>query len=360
MFLYILLFVLLLMVGANVYIYVRLFQSLPPVGTGVRVAVGIGLFLLSLIFVASMLLRHSELPAWLSQGMFRFGAVWLLFLLYMIPALALTDLAGLAFPAFRHGFWMAVLIDAAVLTYGNWNYRHPRVETVRLALPHTEAGMPRRIVAVSDVHLGEGTGRKQLERYVDMINAQQPDVILIAGDLIDNSVRPLWRDGMAEELQRLRAPMGIFMAPGNHEYISGIEAVSEFLKQTPVTLLRDSVVQLPGNLTLIGRDDRMNRRRAGLDSLVKKAPNDSPIIVLDHQPYHIQRADSLGVDLLFCGHTHRGQVWPINWVTDAMYEQSHGYRRWPRAHVYVSQGLSLWGPPFRIGSFGEIVIFELE
>lgn len=360
MFLYILLFVLLLMVGANVYIYVRLFQTLPPVGTGVRVAVGIGLFLLSLIFVASMMLRHSELPAWLSQGMFRFGAVWLLFLLYMIPALALTDLAGHLFPAFRHGFWMAVLIDAAVLTYGNWNYRHPRVETVRIALPHTEDGMPKRIVAVSDVHLGEGTGRKQLARYVDMINAQQPDVILIAGDLIDHSVRPLWRDGMAQELQRLRAPMGIFMSPGNHEYISGIESVSAFLKETPIKLLRDSVVQLPGNLTLIGRDDRMNRRRAGLDSLVKKAPNDSPIIVLDHQPYHIQRADSLGVDLLFCGHTHRGQVWPINWVTDAMYEQSHGYRRWPRAHVYVSQGLSLWGPPFRIGSFGEIVIFELE
>lgn len=360
MFIYILLFMLLLMVGANVYIYVRLFQAVPPVGTGVRIAVAAGLVLLSLTFIASMMLRHVELPAWLSQGLFRFGAVWLLFLLYMIPALVLTDVAGHFFPAFRQGFWVAVLLDAAVLFYGNWNYRHPRVETVRLTLPNTGAGVPRRIVAVSDVHLGEGTGQKQLARYVDLINAQRPDVILIAGDLIDNSVRPLWRDGMAEELNRLQAPMGIYMAPGNHEYISGMEAVEAFLKQTPITLLHDSLVRLPGNLTLIGRDDRMNRRRAGLSSLMKAVPDGSSVIVLDHQPYNVQRADSLGVDLLFCGHTHRGQVWPITWVTDAIFEQSHGYRKWPRSHVYVSQGLSLWGPPFRIGSFGEIVVFELE
>jgi predicted MPP superfamily phosphohydrolase len=67
----------------------------------------------------------------------------------------------------------------------------------------------------------------------------------------------------------------------------------------------------------------------------------------------------LGVDLLFCGHTHRGQVWPLTWVTDRLFEQSHGYRRWSYSHVYVSQGLSLWGPPFRIGSDSELVVFKV-
>ena len=94
--------------------------------------------------------------------------------------------------------------------------------------------------------------------------------------------------------------------------------------------------------------------RGGLGAAVTR-----PVIVLDHQPYGVAKADSLGVDLLFCGHTHRGQVWPLTWVTDRLFEQSHGYRRWTHSHVYVSQGLSLWGPPFRIGSDSEMVVFQV-
>ena len=97
-----------------------------------------------------------------------------------------------------------------------------------------------------------------------------------------------------------------------------------------------------------------------LDTLMAHADKDCPIFVLDHQPYGVAEADALGVDLLFCGHTHRGQVWPLTWVTDKLFEQSHGYRRWSHAHVYVSQGLSLWGPPFRIGSSSELVVFKIK
>ena len=96
-----------------------------------------------------------------------------------------------------------------------------------------------------------------------------------------------------------------------------------------------------------------------LDTLMAHADKDHPTLVLDHQPYGVAEADALGVDLLFCGHTHRGQVWPLTWVTDKLFEQSHGYRQWSHAHVYVSQGLSLWGPPFRIGSSSEFVVFKI-
>ncbi len=360
MFFVVLLFMLLLMVGANVYLYVRLVQSLPPLSLCARAGLVAVLVLLSLSFVLSIVLRHAAVPVWLSQGLFRVGSVWFLFLLYMIPALLLTDAAGRLFPAFAHGFWVAVLLDVAVLIYGNWKYHHPRVNTIPLSLPGLQAGAPRRIVAISDVHLGHGTGRASLARYVDMVNAQRPDVVLIVGDLVDNSVRPLLHDSMALELNRLHAPMGIYMVPGNHEYISGIRAVRDFLADTPVRLLRDSVVTLPGGIRLVGRDDRMNRHRAPLETLLKQGAAHAPTLVMDHQPYELSRADSLGVTLLVCGHTHRGQVWPINWVTDALFEQSHGYRKWPRSHVYVSQGLSLWGPPFRIGTESELVVFDVN
>ena len=219
---------------------------------------------------------------------------------------------------------------------------------------------PLTVVGISDVHLGDGTGRNRLSEYVDLINDLKPHVILIVGDLIDNSLYPLRSQQMKDDLNRLYAPHGIYMVPGNHEYIAKIWNVERYLMQTPICLLRDSVVSLPQGITLVGRDDRHNNRRLSLENLMFTAGDENPVIVLDHQPTEIALADSLGAQMVFCGHTHRGQLWPLTWLTDVLFEQSHGYRRWQNAHAYVSQGLSLWGPPFRIGSHSEVVVFHLH
>ena len=192
-----------------------------------------------------------------------------------------------------------------------------------------------------------------------MINEQKPDLILIGGDLIDNSVVPLYTEKMSEELSELKAPMGIYMVPGNHEYISGIDESARFIKSTPIQLLIDSVVTLPNGI-LIGRDDRHNPSRRSLQELMENIDKSRPIILLDHQPYNLTDAEAAGIDLQFSGHTHHGQVWPMSLVTDYIYEQSHGYRQWGDTHIYVSSGLSLWGPPFRIGTESEMVVFELS
>ena len=346
--------------GANAYIFARIAQALPALPMAVKILIGVCMAIATCGVFLSIALRSSGLPAMLSRGLFQVGSVWLVFLLYMVLALLVTDTIawmGLKIP---YRFWAAFSLCLIVLVTGHYRYKHPKVNVVPLSFEKECAhGNPLTIVAVSDVHLGEGTGRKALARYVDLINAQHPDVIVIAGDLVDNSVGPLYRDRMADELARLSAPHGIFMVPGNHEYISGIESVEQFVKDTPITLLRDSMVTLPGNIQLIGRDDKSNPTRISLDTLMACTDVTRPVIVLDHQPYGVAKADSFGVDLLFCGHTHRGQVWPLTWVTDRLFEQSHGYRRWTHSHVYVSQGLSLWGPPFRIGSDSELVVFKV-
>ena len=346
--------------GANAYIFARMAQALPALSTEAKVLIGVCMAIATCGVFFSIALRSGGLPAVLSRGLFQVSSVWLVFLLYMVLALLVTDAMawmGLKIP---YRFWAAFSLCLIVLVTGHYRYKHPKVNVVPLSFEKKcTHGNPLTIVAVSDVHLGEGTGRKALARYVDLINAQHPDVIVIAGDLIDNSVGPLYRDRMADELARLSAPHGIFMVPGNHEYISGIESVEQFVKDTPITLLRDSMVTLPGNIQLIGRDDKSNPTRISLDTLMAFTDVTRPVIVLDHQPYGVAKADSLGVDLLFCGHTHRGQVWPLTWVTDRLFEQSHGYRRWTHSHVYVSQGLSLWGPPFRIGSDSELVVFKV-
>ena len=346
--------------GANAYIFARMAQALPALPMAVKILIGMCMAIATCGVFLSIALRSSGLPAVLSRGLFQIGSVWLVFLLYMVLILLVVDAVvwmGLKIP---YRFWMCLVLCLTVLVVGHYRYKHPKVNVVPLSFDkECTLAKPLTIVAVSDVHLGEGTGRKALARYVDLINAQHPDVIVISGDLVDNSVGPLYRDHMADELARLSAPHGIFMVPGNHEYISGIEEVEQFLKDTPITLLRDSVVTLPGDIQLIGRDDKSNPTRVSLDTLMARTDVTRPVIVLDHQPYGVAKADSLGVDLLFCGHTHRGQVWPLTWVTDRLFEQSHGYRRWPHSHVYVSQGLSLWGPPFRIGSDSELVVFKV-
>ena len=116
---------------------------------------------------------------------------------------------------------------------------------------------------------------------------------------------------------------------------------------------------MPGGLQIVGRDDRNNRRRATLEELLQQCNSKKPVLQLDHQPYNLAKVDSLGVDMQISGHTHRGQVWPLSLITDYMYEQSYGYRKWNNAHIYVSSGLSLWGPPFRIGTHSEIAVFTL-
>ena len=346
----------------NIYIFVRALQTLSSLSLGWKVVFSLGYWLAALALVLSIfVLRHIEIPEVLSQGLFNIGSVWLVFTLYMVLALLITDISKLIVPTLKtYGFVVSFGFTVCLLTYGYFNYKHPDINHLDITLDKPLQGQPMKIVAISDVHLGNGTRKPQLQKFVEMINAQEPDLIIIGGDLIDNSLIPLYQQKMVEELNQLKAPMGIYLAPGNHEYISGMEACEQFLKGTPIRLLRDSIVTLPNGLQLIGRDDRSNRRRLPIAELIKQADSMKPTLLIDHQPYEVAKKDSLGIDIQFSGHTHRGQVWPFSLLVDNMYEQSHGYRRWTNSHVYVSSGLSLWGPPFRIGTKSDMVVMKVK
>lgn len=343
----------------NVYIFVRSLQLLSDVPALWRVLFIVLFWVVALGFFFAMMARNIELPEGLSRTLFRAGSSWMVFILYMVLILGVSDIVRLMVPAFKFGFPLALGLTVILLIYGHLNYIHPNVERVDISLDKPIEGEVR-IAAVSDVHLGEGTGKRQLQRYVEKINALNPDVIVIAGDLIDNSLLPLYRERMDEELSQLRAPMGVYMALGNHEYISGAEESIEFLRNTPIRLLRDEVATLPNGIQIIGRDDHSNRSRLSLSQLLDKTSPERPIIVLDHQPHNLAHVANSGIDLQFSGHTHRGQVWPLSLITDYMYEQSYGYRLWGNTHIYVSSGLSLWGPPFRIGTESEVVLFTIK
>ncbi|WP_299092246.1 metallophosphoesterase [uncultured Bacteroides sp.] len=348
--------------GGNTYIFYRGAQALSGLPGGFKISLAILFWLATLSIVGTMLTRNIKMPVFLSHTMYKVGTGWLIFTLYMVLFLLAFDLLKLYRVPVNYGFILSLIFTVVLLGYGYYNYHHPKTNTINIALDKPLAGdaKPIKIVAVSDLHLGNGIGKTALKRYVKMINEQNPDLILIAGDLIDNSVVPLYTEKMMEELSELKVPLGVYMVPGNHEYISGIKASARFIQDTPIQLLRDSVVTLPNGIQLIGRDDRSNTARRSLQELMAGIDKSKPIILLDHQPYKLTESEAAGVDLQFSGHTHRGQVWPMSWVTDYIYEQSHGYRQWGNSHIYVSSGLSLWGPPFRIGTESDMAVFYLS
>ncbi|MCC8170625.1 MAG: metallophosphoesterase [Parabacteroides sp.] len=364
--------------AGNVYILFRGWQAFKPGKTGKKVVFVLVVALLAALFPA-LFLQRTLLPAAGSGAhlLYETGSGWLIFTLYMVAGLLLADIVLLAGKLFkwkpfagkplrtnyrRYSFWSIFALVIIILSIGYYRYQHPSTQVFNIVInkPLQSGDKALRVVAVSDVHLGYGTDKRQLQRYVKMINDRQPDLVLIGGDLIDSDVTPLRKERMNEELGRIRAPLGVYMVPGNHEYIAGIRESEQFIRTTPVRYLRDSVARLPNGLVIAGRDDASNRNRATLAELLKGTSKTAPVILLDHQPRNLNEAVKAGVDLQFSGHTHEGQVWPVSLWVKKLFELSHGMRHRGNTRQYVSSGLSLWGPPFRIGTQSELVVFNLQ
>ena len=348
-----------LYLGANFYIFLRFMQAMGALPVWLRVAFGVLYWLAACGMFASFGLRNAAMPEFLHRVIHVVGTSWLLFTLYMVMALIVADVSHWIWPSFHHGVWYALGVTIVVLVAGYINYRNPRVEHITIETEKPIDGGRVRLVAVSDVHLGRGTTRSDLARYVEMINSENPDIVVIVGDLIDNTILPVEKADMCCEFERVKARYGIYMAAGNHEYISGIEACRNYLNTTQINLLLDSVANPVNGVSIICRDDRQNLRRAKLDSLLAKSEAEGFRIVLDHQPNAIRESQKNSIDLHISGHTHRGQVFPLNLLTDYIFEQSYGYRKWGDMHAYVMTGISLWGPPFRIGTHSELLVVDI-
>ena len=318
------------------------------------------------LFVVNFVVGLDRVPLPLARVMYDVGNSSLIVLLYFFMLFLVLDfgrLVHLVPPSFLKDSLAGTLtvmgVMLTVFVYGNIHYHHKQRVPMELDAKGKLA-QPLKAVLMSDLHLGYHNGRTELAKWVDRVNAEQPDLVLIAGDIIDISVRPLLEEGMAEEFRRLQAP--VYACLGNHEYYSGEPRARQFYQDAGIHLLRDSVVTLAdkGNLTLIGRDDRTNLRRKSLADLTAGLDRNSFTILLDHQPYHLERTEQAGIDFQFSGHTHYGQVWPISWIEDAIYECAYGSLTKGNTRIYVSSGIGIWGGKFRIGTQSEYVVLTLN
>ncbi|AVV40876.1 metallophosphoesterase [Streptomyces sp. ID05-04B] len=255
----------------------------------------------------------------------------------------------------------AAAAAAGTVGYGTYGVlRGPRVKrvTVPLAkLPRAAHGY--RIAVVSDIHLGPVLGRGFAQKVVDTINATQPDLIAVVGDLVDGSVKDL--GPAAAPLSQLRARHGSYFVTGNHEYFSGAESWVEEVRRLGLTPLENARTELAW-FDLAGVNDIAGESEGqGPDFTRALGGRDTAraCVLLAHQPVQIHDAMSHGVDLQLSGHTHGGQLWPGNFVAAAANPTVAGLERHGDTQLYVSRGAGAWGPPARVGAPSDITVVEL-
>ena len=262
---------------------------------------------------------------------------------------------------------LVLSIMVAVITYGAYNASNPKIKKYDISIDKNAGGMKQVSIAmVSDIHLGTIIRSGRLEKMVSSINELKPDLILLAGDIIDEDVQPFRRENLVDIFKQLKAPLGVYAIRGNHEYMGKDEnKLQAYLDEAGIKTLVDEGVKIKDSLYVFGRDDASvenlnGRKRMAVADLLKSADRKLPIILLDHQPNDLWRADDAEVDLQLSGHTHRGQFFPYEFVTGKIFELDWGYIKKNYVNVIVSSGFGTWGPPIRVASDSEIVNVRLH
>lgn len=341
-----------------------------------------GLLVLIFVLFSIALLIHRRFEAdWMSAVMN--GSVYIFFstmyatgvvvgvnILRYIDARTLRLYAS-ARPAVKQGvkviaFIAALAVFFTTMVIGHRNVRYPRVMyqkyTVKRLVP--EGAQPEkrmRLVFFSDLHIGEAMTPDYIARAVKLIQDQQPDLILCGGDFIDHRAVYAYDPRVMASLRSLHAPMGVYYVLGNHEYRDDLEANIRWVSEVGGTLLRDSIA-FPGDgpLTLIGRDDWVNGNRKPFEVIANEAdPMRGPVVLMEHTPASIDSIGDSPVDLILCGHTHGGQIWPGQLMVWWRYGMVSGTRPVGEREVCISSGIGSAGATYRVGTRSEIRVYDL-
>jgi len=354
----------------NGYVFLRGWQALPGT-SAIRPVFLVTAIILFLSMLAGMIFGNA-MPQTVAKFVSFIGFSYIIIFIYLFLSFLVVDVVRIAnffisfapagMAAFR--LWAMTLtlgITGIVMIYGNYKFNHPEVVTLNISSEKPSQHKMLKIVAASDIHLGISIDKKRLQSYVKLINDQHPDIVLLAGDVSDRSMIPVVKQNMAEELRSINARFGVFAINGNHEhYAETPNATADYLKSAGIKVLRDEVCLIDSSFYLVGRNDRSNSQRKSLTELINGLDDTKPSILMDHQPYYLEEAEKNNIDLQLSGHTHDGQFFPGNFVVKHMYELAHGYLKRGKTHYYVSSGLGLWGPQYRIGTQSEIVVINFK
>ncbi|MBI2420037.1 MAG: metallophosphoesterase [Ignavibacteriales bacterium] len=365
---------------ANFYVIRRTIQSLLFLPDKFRYMALAFLVLCSVSYlIAKFLFANAD--SFIYDVFLWMGSLWFAVLLYGFIYCALVD--AYRFTAYASG-WISkstpllpMLSPAVTLTlglvfvflivgYGFWNTHNLKVKALEIDI-HKAGTEPRhmKVMYFSDLHLTPVNNGRVTNNLLAIAEQQKPDLILMGGDIVDDKSRHLYRYGLDKKLEQLKAPLGKFTCPGNHEYISGKSEAFAFLEKAGIRVLTDTTIIIENRLQITGRDDSSSTRTNGykrkpIEELGQSIRHDLPAILLDHQPFNLSKTVTAGFDMQLSGHTHHGQMFPFNLLTSKIYELSWGYLKKANTHFYVSSGVGTWGAPIRTGSDCEIIIINLK
>ena len=333
----------------------------------------IAFWILSSSYIISMML-NKYLPYSLSNLLSLIGSYWLFLLMFTLLTFPIILLANFILKKssissnkiYKVETLSMTLIFVVLLIIGNYNAKNSYVKSYDIDIEKLDLENSLNVVVVSDIHLGNIVKNKRLKSMVKEVNELNPDLIIIAGDIIDSNIEPVLKNNMLVEFSNLKSKYGTFATLGNHDIFTREEdKIVSILKKNSITVLRDDVTLIDDKFYIIGRDDIAinslnNYSRADLSELTKDLDKSKPLIVIDHNPKNINDSLNADIDLHLSGHTHKGQIIPANLITNKLFEVDYGYLKKDNLNVVVSSGYGTWGPPLRLGSRSEIVQINLK
>jgi len=315
-----------------------------------------------------------EVSAWLT----RIGYVWMGLLTYMFVwscVFLILRLFGVGVTANTDRvifYFGEVLLCMTILIIGFHFARTPII--VRHEI-NTNKSTSLKIVQISDNHLGFMNSERMFSRIVDKIKEINPDILLITGDFLENEMSYAQKKDIGRSMRDLNLKYGIWAVTGNHEFIGGIEKSIDYKNSLGIKTLRDSTAFIDNKFLLIGQEDSSARRFGDFPLLtleeileqkiddkrtVADLSNEYLTILMTHQVSDHTKYYDKNFDLVLSGHTHNGQFFPWNLVVRRIFDIGYGLVKRGDSNFYVSSGTGFWGPPIRIGTRSEIVVFEIN
>jgi uncharacterized protein len=365
--------------AVNYYIFIRGWQALQGVPV-LRTVYFILFLIVSLSYLAAKFFERF-LPIPVYEVLTWIGSFWFAYILYFFLFIILFDIIRLGnhlfnfYPDYVKNNYLVtkqivfsgvVFASTIIIIAGYINTRNIQVKTVNLTIPAKSSKLENlKIVMASDIHLSPVNHKAFLENIINKINELNPDLVLIAGDMVDEKPYYLQSRGNGIAFKNIKARYGVYSSMGNHEFINGGSQTENFMNSIGMKVLRDTAELIDNSFYIVGRDDssKINftgKARKTLKEITMPINSDYPVILLDHTPFRLEEAAFQNIDLQLSGHTHHGQLFPLNFITSKIYEVSWGYKKKNNTHYYVSSGAGTWGPPVRTGSSSEIVLVNIK
>lgn len=258
------------------------------------------------------------------------------------------------------GLAFVVFCSVAIVIAGIINFNTIRTTKYKITITGKSTVISHlRIAFVSDFHLQEGTSIHFVEKFVSKIDSIRPDLMLFGGDIVEGDRNDENMEHFERLFSSIKPRYGVYGVLGNHEYYARQDKGS-FFSRSGIEILSDSVVIIDSSIILVGRNDSHTRTRKSVEEIMRTVPDSLPVVLIDHRPTEISQISKTSADVVLSGHTHNGQLFPINLITRRVYELSYRHMKKGETHFFVSSGIRLWGPPVRTVGKSEIMVIDIS